>query len=91
MPLTSPTASEAEIAPVKRGRGRPRMDPSQLKPKPQPTGCPRGRPRKEPSQRKPTIKWAPTGRPRGRPRKEHPPHDTPLASTSRPDSESLDD
>ncbi|KAK3319944.1 hypothetical protein B0T19DRAFT_275200 [Cercophora scortea] len=93
MHFASSSASAAEIAPVKRGRGRPRLDPSQRKPKPQPTGRPRGRPRKNSSQLTLTSKTktpAPTGRPRGRPRKEHSQHHTPLVSIPRSDCESSD-
>ena len=56
---------------VKRGRGRPRKDPSQLKPKPQPSGRPRGRPKGSGGVKKstPATPKNPSGRGRGRPRK----------------------
>lgn len=43
-PTTTKNGDAAE-APVKRGRGRPPMDPSKKKAKPEPSGRPRGRPK----------------------------------------------
>lgn len=81
---TTPTG-DASTPPVKRGRGRPPKDPSQLKPKPVPSGRPRGRPKGSGGVKKTTgttatkakttgaagapVVSTKTGRPRGRPPK----------------------
>jgi hypothetical protein len=64
-------ALEVDLNQPKRGRGRPRKDPSDLMVKTEykPTGGKRGRPKKDPSDL--TVKeYKPTGGKRGRPRKE---------------------